>query len=626
MLFGIHLQNQEIPALRKRLLGSEAFDQLRQGLQCYLNGPNTFELTKFGFRNSSEVNPYELGHNAAALSLFHGIEPTPQVADVLTQFLRWTLEQESLMWGQNISLGQFLKGAVLALDAVGEEMDPAECAAILQHMIDTCIQNDDPDALPNNHPTGAIPMRPYLEIPGRNFHVPDAQVNNWDVVCGQGLLYVARAAATLLPEYAVEAETWVAIARRRLERFLDLIYTPQGEYGEGPGYYSYGTFAGIMMLDCLACRQGGCWLAGLPMEGLLASARWSREVCPREVEHGTFNINDCSLGRLESPAVLHWIAARTQDPIAQGYGDVLLAQAVRRLHGTFHEHSFEGIAYALCWRDKELAAEAPAGWSARHFGRFGSVICRTGYTSDDICLWTRSGDYAGAHTHADRGGFLLTAYGENLVSEAGCPTDRSIPAFKAFHTQVDGHNCARPLGQSQQREVEGTYLHGALTEFREEEGRVFIREDCSAVYPGAGAVTREITFSRQGWVLIHDRIEQPGEGIEFLLHTDNHDRQAMATITPDRLRITRPNASLLVIPLNGAEIVDLGANYQDSDTEGLRSFALRRDAIELTILLIACRRGEEETVAVERLAGNRWQFHLAGESEEIMLGETASPQ
>jgi hypothetical protein len=521
----------------------------------------------------------------------------------LVDFLRWMPAQASLMWGQNISLGQFLKGAILALDAVGETLPADERRAILEHLILTCIDNPDPAALPNNHPTGAQPMQRYLDIPGWGFHLPDATVNNWDVVCGQGLLYVARAADALLPERADDAAKWAAIARKRLERVLRLTFSPGGENGEGPGYYSYGTFAVVLMIDCLR-RWPGQGADDLPVDYLTASAEWNRHLHPREVAFGTVNVSDCSLGRAEMSAIPHWIAARTGDGGAQALGDALFTRAI----AANDPQALEGVLHSLLWRDAAVPAVEPSGPYGRHFGRYGTVVLRTGTTADDLYLLVRCGDYAGAHTHADRGSFVIQGFGEFLATDAGCPADRSIPAYKDYHTQTAGHNCALPIGRPQERVIGETFLHGAITEFRRDADSLWITADCSQTYPGAGRVTRRFRVMDAGGTLIHDSIEHPGEGIEFLLHTDNRDRRAVIEIGEDRIVLRRPLASLLVYPLLGGTAADLGAEYQDSDPEGQRALAIRRAGDEMLTLLVPVRASEEDAVTLEQLGDRRWRL------------------
>lgn len=603
MLLGIHINHADLPALRARIAGTAVFATVRETVAALFAGPNPFERTKPGLLNSDTVDPYSLGHLGAALSAYHALEPTSAVEAALADFLRWIPAQQSLMWGQNISLGQFLKGAILALDAVGETLSADERRAVLEHLILTCIDNPDPAALPNNHPTGAQPMKRYLDIPGWGFHLPDATVNNWDVVCGQGLLYVARAVDALLPERAAEAAEWAAIARRRLERVLRLTFSAGGENGEGPGYYSYGTFAVVLMVDCLQ-RWPGQGDGDLPVDYLYASAEWNRQLHPREVAFGTVNVSDCSLGRAEMSAIPHWIAARTGDGGAQALGDALFARAI----AASDPQALEGTVYSLLWRDDAVPAVEPSGPYGRHFGRYGTVVLRTGYTADDLYLLVRCGDYAGAHTHADRGSFLIQGFGEFLATDAGCPADRGIPAYKEYHTQTAGHNCALPIGRPQERVIGETFLHGAITEFHRDADSMWITADSSQTYPGAGRVTRRFRVMDAGGTLIHDTIEHPGEGIEFLLHTDNRDRNAAIEIGAGRIVLRRPRASLLVFPLLGGAATYLGAEYQDSDPEGQRALSIRRPGGEMLILLVPVRAGEEDAVILETLGDRRWRL------------------
>jgi hypothetical protein len=153
------------------------------------------------------------------------------------------------------------------------------------------------------------------------------------------------------------------VAPRRIERFFRLQYTPEGEYGEGPSYYSYGTTGALMVLDLSQHWPRGAWWKQLPLDSLLASARWARELQPREVVHGPFNFNDCSLGTYESPAVIHRLAAATRDRTAQGYGDELLELALSRWEQQIGPdpavaaQAVDGLVWSLLWRDASLPGE-----------------------------------------------------------------------------------------------------------------------------------------------------------------------------------------------------------------------------------------------------------------------------
>lgn len=115
-------------------------------------------------------------------------------------------------------------------------------------------------------------------------------------------------------------------------------------------------------------------------ERLHASPLWCRHLHPREVAGGTINLNDCRLGNRESPAVPLWIAARKHDAQAQALGDDLLRERLRE--GITSAHHLEEVAYALLWRAPAVKPRPAAGRFARHFGRFGTVVVRTGCTRD----------------------------------------------------------------------------------------------------------------------------------------------------------------------------------------------------------------------------------------------------
>lgn len=628
MLLGIHINDNEAAALRTRLRNHPWLARVRALIPPLIERDRAFSIARPGLPTPVPLR-YELmtplAHGASALALYHAIEPTPRVETVLRNFLLYTLEQEVMLLHGAFLQGQFLRGVILALDAVGQTLPDSQRRQILEHLILTTVDNPDPNAPINNRPDKNAPLRRVMEIPGTNFHIKDEHVNNWDILGAMGLLYVARATGALFPNRVSDVEKWIAVARRRAERFFTLQYTDEGEYGEGPGYFSYGTAGALMSLDLLQRWDRGAWWKQLKLNGLFASARWAREIQPREIVLGPFNFNDCSHGMLEAPTVIHWIAAHAEDTTAQNYGDELMEVSLKRLENgemaadgvTLHD--LDKLVWSLLWRDERLANRAPTGTSSRSFGRFGTVISRTGYTSNDLCLCFRCGDLAGAHTHADRGNFLLTAFGENIGAEGGKPYDRSIPEYNAYHRESRAHNVAIPKGRSQVREADGHACNGQITKFEPLADGLILRANLSEVYPEAGRVERVLRFSHRGWVLIEDFIEKPGEAIDFLLHTDNTNRTAQVTIESDRVLIKRPKASLVVFPLLPATIIDDGTHFQDSDREGLRSLILRRADQRMLTLLVVTRAGEESRVRIETAGARQWKLAMGSHSELISL-------
>ena len=623
MLIGIHFTTAEAQALHARLQKDSDFSRIRKAIQVLLSGPHPLAACKPGPPPPAPMKPDQidgLTGTATVLAVYHMLDPTPGVERTLRDFLLWTREQEVLLHYGAFLEGHFLKAIILALDAVGETLTPDQRRAVLEHLILTTVEDPDPTAFVNNHPAGHVPLRRTLDYPGSGFHVRDEDINNWDILGAMGVLYVARAADALLPHRAADVAAWTAVAQCRVEKFFRLQYTDEGEYGEGPGYYSYATAGAILVLELLKHWPRGAWWPELKLTGLMASARWARECSPREVVHGAFNFNDCGLGGREYPFVIGWVAAQTRDPAAQAFGDELLALTAAGLkEESPARFDLENFLWSLLWRDPTLTGMPSRDPATHNFGRFGTVISRTGYTSDDLCFCFRCGALAGAHTHADRGNFLLTAYGENIVAEAGKPLDRSIPEYNRFHRQSAAHNIAMPTGQPQVWYDGARGCNGHITEFATLPDGLFLRADITEVYPGVGRVERSVRFSQRGWLVIQDFIEKPGAGIDFLLHTDNRDRQADLSITPNHAVIRRPKASLLVFPLWGGQFKDAGTNYQDSDPHGLRSLVLHRAADRLATLLVVVRAGEEDSVQVAGAGPRQWELTIRGQSELINL-------
>jgi hypothetical protein len=612
MRIGIHISPEQLPDCRARF---EAYSGRQLLIDRAAACLPTFARLDPQVQDHHQLGAHDAGHHGAFLALLHMLSPADEIADALLNFLRWIPRQPALMWGNGLGLGQFLKGAVLAFDAVGAELREDEQRAVLDALVLNCIENPDPNALTNNYPTGTIPLRRYLEIPGAGFHCADAEVNNWDVVCGQGLLYTARAVDALCPDRRAAAAAWTAIAVRRLRRFLILCYSPQGEYCEGPGYYSYGNLAALIMLDLLEhwpAQADTC--ASLTTDGLVATPRWLRALYPARIVDGTFVFNDTQRSHAEAPAVLYWIARHARDPVAQHIGDVLRAfDAMPR-----HE---DALAFAALWRDEAAPATDQTGPIEEDFGRYGSVVCRTGFGPDDTALLFRCGLHAGAHTHADRGNILFAASGDDFLVDAGMYSDRTQPIYEAYHTQAEAHNCVFPAGIGQYRPTNQQFGEGRIVSFRRtEQGAVFAGEYADTYPPAAGVshCLRIVYWCRAGWFVVHDEVEHAGEGLRTLWHVDNRDRQTeVRPLQTGAVAVARPRGSLLIQSLSGEmAVTELGERYQEDDPAGARLLAFDTTAAVSTLLFLP---SAGATIACERVAARCWQLHIDGARHDVDL-------
>ena len=128
-----------------------------------------------------------------------------------------------------------------------------------------------------------------------------AQRNNWTQVCNAGLAMGAIATAESNPTLADE------IIRQSIRNFEPTreFYAPDGIYPEGYGYWEYGTWYQVLMVESL--RSAGIDTEGIDrVPGLLRSAEYmDYMVAP---SGRTYNFYDSGGGHNPSNPLLYWFA------------------------------------------------------------------------------------------------------------------------------------------------------------------------------------------------------------------------------------------------------------------------------------------------------------------------------
>lgn len=88
------------------------------------------------------------------------------------------------------------------------------------------------------------------EIWGFNFY---ESKNNWNQVCNAGLVCAALAIYETCPEFA---ERMIMKSVETNRPVMKIIYSPDGNYPEGPDYWNYGTSFQVLMLQALTSCLG----------------------------------------------------------------------------------------------------------------------------------------------------------------------------------------------------------------------------------------------------------------------------------------------------------------------------------------------------------------------------------
>ena len=233
--------------------------------------------------------------------------------------------------------------------------------------------------------------------------------NNWNQVCNGGMIMGALAVFERIPD---EAKTLI-------ERSLagnpkaQKCYGPDGIYPEGFGYWEYGTWYEVMLIESLRTALGTSFdLEKAP--GFLESAKFMNFM---QTPSGyTFNYSDCGNPRNMVNPLLYWFAHETNDMS-------LVWQDRQRLLG---EEFIRGInrqaplamLFASRCDLKEIEPIADNFWYGQ--GNQPLFIYRSDFSnSEGAYLAAKGGTASNNHAHMDAGSFIYEWGGVCWASDLG---------------------------------------------------------------------------------------------------------------------------------------------------------------------------------------------------------------
>ena len=168
--------------------------------------------------------------------------------------------------------------------------------------------------------------------------------------------------------------------------------------------------------------------------------------------------------------------------------------------------------------------------TSRIFADKGNAAFRTGWGgADEIALLFRAGANFNHH-HADQGAFLLTAFGEPLVTEAGWSDYYKDPYYATFFTQAAGHNTVLVDGNPESQTIPDTPQFKALDDYPRITDAVTsefydgVGSELSSVYQNRlERYARRIVFIKPHYFVVFDDLRANGNPaqFDFLLHLPN---------------------------------------------------------------------------------------------------------
>lgn len=340
-----------------------------------------------------------------------------------------------------------------------------------------------------------------------------ANTSNWvsHTVCGALFAAAAVAGDEEPPGRDGRLETYVNGLLLKLEDHLRASYLPDGSYGEGISYQEFDLESLAPTMVALRRAFGIDYSGGTFVADSLAFPLYTMT----EPVAASLDMGDS-----------HPPSGRTIAPLVYGSQDPTLRWYYRQFD---HSSIIDFIFF-----DDSVAPRPPSLPTSRLFAEKGNAVFRTGWGADDSVLLYRAGPTFN-HNHNDQGSFLLSAYGENLVSEAGWSDYYKDPYYATYFTQAVGHNTVLVDGNPESQTIADTRQYAALdaypriTDVVTSEFYDALSSELSSVYSGRlERFTRRVVFVKPDYYVVSDDLAARGAPARFdwLLHL------------PDRARIS----------------------------------------------------------------------------------------
>ena len=274
--------------------------------------------------------------------------------------------------------------------------------------------------------------------------------NNWGQVCHAGILAAALALAEENP----------ADAARYVQRAVDCLplsmkaLAPNGNYPEGPGYWSYGMHFNVIAIALLEGALGSDF--GLASKPGFREAGFYPDIVTGPSGH-TFNYADGGSGRGTHPA-LWWFAKRFKSPGILRYRELAnfkayAAQRDRRIASRGHRL----FPFVLFWLDVPQSSGGPSRlplvWDGQ--GPVPITIQRSSWNDDEaLFVGLKGGSPSGPHGHMDGGSFVMDTKDVRWAVDLGAESyyeiekrgmnlwsgAQSSDRWKIFRLSTWGHN------------------------------------------------------------------------------------------------------------------------------------------------------------------------------------------
>ena len=396
--------------------------------------------------------------------------------------------------------------------------------------------------------------------------------NNWNQVCNGGMVMGALAVYERIPE---EAQAIIAEALKN-NPIAQKEYGPDGVYPEGFGYWEYGTWYEVMLIESLRTALGtSCDLEKAP--GFLESAKFMNFMSTPT--GATYNFSDCGNPLNMINPLLYWFALESGDMslVWQDRERLLNEDFVRGIN----RQAPIAMLFASRCNTKDIKPIQDKVWAGK--GSQPLFLYRKGFAStDDTYLGVKGGSPKNSHAHMDGGSFIYEWAGVRWAVELGSQDYHSLES-KGIGIWKKGQN-------SQRWQVYrlNNHSHNTLTinnKIHQYKGmatmtKVFNKKkykgaefDLSSLFSDTESVTRRITVDDNDKVCCVDKIVSGSAdcSVRWNMTTfakaeiiDNHTILLKQDGKELLLRIASPKSAKAYIMKNNSD------NWYDVKNKGVR--------------------------------------------------------
>ncbi|HEX2639220.1 MAG TPA: heparinase II/III family protein, partial [Pyrinomonadaceae bacterium] len=380
--------------------------------------------------------------------------------------------------------GQMSAAVALAYDLLYDDLTEAERSLVRRALIENAI----------------IPVYKEYVLDNR----VSANTSNWIAHTVGGALIAASAiAGDVKPDEASgQFDVYLNGLLLKLERHLTASYLPDGSYGEGISYKEFDLET-----------TGPALVA---VDRVFGIDYWSRTHVKDSTLYSLYTFAQPVEGSLDM-GDSHPPSGRTLAPVVK--------YSKNPTDKWFYDQFTHNAIPDFLFFDDSVAPRPPDLPTSRIFNEKGDAVFRSGWGKDSIVFLFRAGpDYN--HNHADQGSFLLTAFGEPLITEAGWSDYYKDPYYATYFTQAIGHNTVLvdrdPESQSwpDTRQFAALDSYPTITDSLTSEFYDGVGSSLESVYEGRlSAYVRRIVFVKPYYFVVFDDLKagQPA-AFDFLLH------------------------------------------------------------------------------------------------------------